>query len=231
MSPPEFDEFAESYDAALERGIAFSGEDKTFFARGRVRWLQRQLHRLGIRPARILDYGCGTGTATPYLLELAGAEHLHGVDISAKSIEVARRTQGSARATFSTDAARAPDASFDLAFCNGVFHHIPLDQRAAALRYIFLSLRPGGVFALWENNPWNPGTQLVMARIPFDRGAIKLSPLQSRALVRAGGFDCLDTTSQFFFPAPLRFLRGLEPALAGLPLGAQYQVLARRPAA
>jgi SAM-dependent methyltransferase len=231
MSEPEFDRFADSYDAALERGISVSGEDKTYFARGRVQWLQRHLAERGVRPSRVLDYGCGTGTATPYLLELAGVERVHGVDISARSIEVACRTQATARASFSTDSACPPDASFDLVFCNGVFHHIPLDQRAGALRYILASLRPGGLFALWENNPWNPGTQLVMARIPFDRDAIKLSPRTARRLVGGAGFEVESITFQFIFPAALSLLRRLECPLARLPFGAQYMVLARKAAA
>ena len=41
--------------------------------------------------------------------------------------------------------------------------------------FVRQGLRPGGVFALWENNPWNPGTRLVMRRIPFDRNAVLLS--------------------------------------------------------
>lgn len=227
----EFDRFAEDYDAALERGISVSGEGKDFFARGRVCWLKRELERRAFRPARILDFGCGTGSATPHLLGLPGAEHLRGVDVSAGSIAVAQRTHGAARAVFSTGDAFAPDASYDLAFCNGVFHHIPLAERAGAVDYIRRCLRPGGLFALWENNPWNPGTQLVMARIPFDRDAIKLSPPVARRLVAAGGFELLGTTFRFFFPAALSALRPLEAALSTCPLGAQYQVLARRPAA
>lgn len=44
------------------------------------------------------------------------------------------------------------------------------------------SLRPGGVFAFWEINPWNPGTRHVMSRIPFDRDAIMLTPPEARWL-------------------------------------------------
>lgn len=229
MSTPEFDRFAENYDAALARGISLSGEDRSFFARGRVAWLARTLDERQFVPGRILDYGCGTGTATPYLLALRGAHHLLGLDISANSIEIARRAQHSPHATFATDAAYAPDASYDLAFCNGVFHHIPPAQRPDALDYIRGSLRPGGLFAFWENNPLNPGTQWVMARIPFDRDAIKIRHGEARALLRSAGFDVLDTSFQFIFPGFLRMLRPLEAPLAVLPLGSQYMILTRRP--
>ncbi len=81
---------------------------------------------------------------------------------------------------------------------------------------------------MWENNPWNPGTRYVMSRIPFDRDAVTLTPREARALVRANGFDIVDTTFLFIFPRALRWLRALEPPLARLPFGAQYQVLCRK---
>ena len=122
-----------------------------------------------------------------------------------------------------------PSGDHDLVFCNGVFHHIPPPARAERVRWIWECLRPGGLFAFWENNPWNPGTRLVMWRIPFDRGAVKVSPPEARRLLSDGGFQVLLTDFQFVFPRALRSLRGLESTLARLPLGAQYMVLARKP--
>jgi SAM-dependent methyltransferase len=122
-----------------------------------------------------------------------------------------------------------PSQSLDLAFCNGVFHHIPLADRAHCVQYIKDSLRPGGLFALFENNPWNPGTRLVMSRIPFDKDAITLSPPTARQLLRASGFQILRTDSLFYFPRLLKFLRPAEKLLHKLPLGAQYLVVAQKP--
>jgi hypothetical protein len=51
------------------------------------------------------------------------------------------------------------------------------------------SLRPGGLFAPWENNPWNPNTRYVMSRIPFDRDATTLSPPKAVGLLRQNGFQ------------------------------------------
>ena len=51
----------------------------------------------------------------------------------------------------------------------------------------FIAGRPAGYFALFENNPWNPGARLVMRRIPFDRDAIMLSPRHAaRMLILSG---------------------------------------------
>ena len=233
MSAPEskagFDRYAADYDAALAQGISVSGEDKDFFARGRVAWLAKCLLKISAPSKSVLDFGCGTGQAAPHLLELLPAERVLGVDVSEGLLGVAQREHGSPRATFLALKSYEPRGEFDLAFCNGVFHHIPLAERAAALDCVFRSLKPGGIFALWENNPWNPGTQYVMSRIPFDRDAIKLSPPTARRLVRDGGFEVLGTHALFLFPRALGWLRWMEPLVCRLPLGAQYQVLARKP--
>jgi SAM-dependent methyltransferase len=231
LGAPEFDEYADpdAYDAALAQGVAISGEDKSYFAHGRVAFLAELLRSRGVRPLRVLDYGCGTGTATPFLLDMIGPPDLIGVDLSPRSIETARRLHGSARTRFLTLQQYHPCGEIDLVFCNGVFHHIPLDARAASVDYLARSLRPGGVFACWENNPWNPGTRLVMRRIPFDRDAITLTAPQARRLMAAGGFEILRTDFLFYFPRALSIFRKLEPRLAKLPLGAQYQLLCQKP--
>ena len=77
--------------------------------------------------------------------------------------------------------AQSEAGAFPLVYCNGVFHHVPPAQRPAVVRLVRDSLEPGGLFALWDNNPWNPGARLVMRRIPFDRGAVMLSAREARS--------------------------------------------------
>ena len=225
---PRFDEYAAEYDSALAQGISVSGESKDYFAQGRVEWLAGRLNELGVRPLSILDFGCGTGTNIASLLKLKGVTSLLGVDVSASSLEIARRETSDARATFSVLDQYRPDGSHDLVFTNGVFHHIPPAERADAIDTIYRALRPGGLVAFCENNPWNPGTRYVMSRIPFDRDAITLSAREAQTLIRAGGFRVLRTDFLFIFPRQLAWLRKLEPRLSSLPLGAQYQVLCRK---
>lgn len=221
-----FDGCADRYEEELARGLSVTGEDLTYFARERLDWVKRLLDRDRVVVRRVLDFGCGVGHATPLFFDRLGATEVVGVDVSSRSLERARELYGSPRARFvSPDEASGP---FDLAFTNGVFHHIPLAQRAAAVRYVFGALKPGGIFAFWENNPWNPGTRYIMRRVSFDRDAMTLTPPESRALLRGGGFQVLGTSSRFYFPRALAMLRGLEPALARVPLGGQYLVCCRR---
>jgi len=223
----EFDAFAGDYDAALEKGISVSGEGKEFFAKGRVAWLAKCLKIEGYSPKRILDFGCGTGSAVPFLLGLCPDAELVGVDVSSKSIEIARNLHGSSRVSFLLMKDFVEQGSFDLAFCNGVFHHIPPHERGHTVEWIFSALRPGGYFSFWENNPWNPGTRIVMSRIPFDRDAQTISAPDARKLLIAGGVEIIKSDSIFYFPRCMSYLRPLEHLLAWIPLGAQYQILAR----
>lgn len=226
--PPEtFDAFAEEYDVALTRGISVSGESKEFFAEARVEILRGKLLKIGFAPKKILDFGCGTGSAVPFLEKILSAQ-IVGVEVSEKSIEIAKRLHKSQRVSFALSSEDWVDGSFDLAFCNGVFHHIPPKLRQTALFNIWNSMRPGAFFAFWENNPWNPGTRIVMSRIPFDRDAQTISPIGAKKLLSAAGFEIIEVCFHFYFPKCLAFMRKIEPFLGKIPLGAQYFVFCRK---
>ncbi len=225
-----FDRCAPRYEHILNRALAPSGEAAQYFARGRVLWLQRRLRRLGFTPSTVLDYGCGTGGAAPFLKEILHPARILGVDISLQSIRLARQQHGGEGIEFAACGHDCARSEFDLTFCNGVFHHIAPPERPATLRYIYDSLVPGGMLAWWENNPWNPATRYIMGQCEFDGEALPITIRETKRLLSISGFQVLDTTSHFYFPRWLKWLRGLEPALSRLPLGAQYLVLARKPA-
>ena len=227
--PAEFDQYVEGYDHALRLGISVSGESREFFARRRIECLARRLREQGEKPRLVIEYGCGTGFSVPLLRKILGAEFVIGLDVSNASLEVAREQQDRTRSLFITPDSYAPNEEADLVVSNGVFHHIEAGDRAAALDFVSRSLRPGGLFCLWENNPWNPGTRYVMSRIPFDRDASPLPAVEARRILRNGRLEVLRTDHLFLFPRFLRWLRPLERLASGLPLGAQYQVLSRKP--
>jgi SAM-dependent methyltransferase len=226
---PEFDEFASDYQAALQKGLCLTGEDSAYYASGRCRWTAAKASAEAMKVGRVLDFGCGTGTATRFLLGAFPGCEIVGTDPSEASLEVARRDHAGLAAEFIAprDLSRAGTA--DLAYCNGVFHHIPPAERPGAARSVFEALRPGGWFALWENNPWNPMVWYVMSRVPFDRDAIMLWPGETEDLLKGAGFELVVTRFWFVFPAFLACLRPLEPLLSPWPLGGQYVVLARKP--
>lgn len=223
-----FDQYAASYEQALSNAIAPSGESREYFAEGRVAWLKRCLDEIKQSPAALLDFGCGDGATTPLLLQTLNAQSAAGVDVSAKSLEIARKQHGSERIRYETIGEFHPSGEMDLAYCNGVFHHILPAQRAAALAIVHRALRAGGFFSFWENNPWSLATRYVMSRCAFDRDAITLSPPEARALLRKGGFEILRTDFRFIFPRAMRAFRKFEDFVYRAPLGTQYQVLCRK---
>ena len=229
MPAAEFDSFATSYESDLAQALAVSGESKDFFAQGRVRWLAGRLRARGFQANSVLDYGCGTGSTAVLLREVLGASCILGLDVSGRSIDVAKALHEEGGIRFLRFNLYTPAADIDVAYCNGVFHHIPVAERDQAVTYIYRALRPGGMFALWENNPWNPGTRYVMSKCAFDKNAVTLSPPETVKLVQRNGFQLVGTDFRFFFPRALRWLRPLESILTSIPLGAQYMVLSRRP--
>ena len=223
-----FDQYAAAYEEALSNAIAPSGEGREYFAEGRVAWLKRCLDELKQPVNSLLDFGCGDGATTPILLQTLNAKLALGVDVSAKSLEIARKQHGNERVHFESIGKFQPSGQMDLAYCNGVFHHILPEQRAPALSLVYRALRGGGVFSLWENNPWSLATRYVMSRCAFDRDAILLSPPEARALLQKGGFEILRTDFRFIFPRSLRALRKIEDWIYRAPLGTQYQILCRK---
>jgi SAM-dependent methyltransferase len=209
--------------------MALSGETPDFYAGERVSFLSACLRELGHRPRAVLDYGCGMGATAIHLARQLAPATLVGVDESGESVKRAACDFGSI-ARFLPLQDLPPEPVFDLVYCSGVFHHVQPDLRRAALAYLDARMRPGAIFALWENNPWNPAITITMNRSPIDRNAVKVTPPSARRLLRSGGFELLRTDFLFYFPRPLAPLRVLEPALRKLPLERSSRFsAARRP--
>jgi SAM-dependent methyltransferase len=227
MSGAEFDEFARKYEKTMERACAVSGESPDFYAMERMQWCRRRLHRWF--PAdTVLDFGCGTGGSIRYFFDTLGCKKVIAIDPSVESLQVAKERHSGLNVRLTTPDEFTPAGDISLAFCNGVFHHIPPADRPQALSYIRAALSENGILAFWENNPWNPVVVYSMSLNEFDRNAQTLSPLRSVRLLKAAGFRVRFVDYCFFFPHFARGLRLLEPALRWLPLGAQYLVVAQK---
>jgi SAM-dependent methyltransferase len=220
-----FDQFADNYDSALNEGISISGEDKDFFAKGRISWLSELLGKFPFKAQAVLDFGCGIGSGIPHIIKILNPHSVLGIDPSVKSLSIAQEIHGSERVRFSQIDVYVPREELDLAFCNGVFHHIPVDERIRSASYVYRSLKKNSIFAFWENNPWNLGARYCMWKNPFDKDAKAITPRQAKRLLTASGFKIIRTDYLFIFPRTLRWFRPVEPLLSRIPLGAQYQIL------
>lgn len=222
-----FDGYAADYEAALACGLRLTGEGRQYFAERRVAWLRRRLDALGVVSGFVVDFGCGDGATLPILARALEPRRLVGVEPS-DGLRVRARDAIGGKWEVVTPGEFRHQMEADLIYLNGVMHHIAPSDRPGVVGLLREMLRPGGLLALWDNNPWNPGTRWVMRRIPFDRGAVPIPATGIRSLLRRCGFSVLGVDHFFLFPRALRVFRWLEMPLRGLPLGGQYQVLARR---
>ena len=229
MSQAEFDRFAVTYERDLAKALAVTGDGRDFYAQRRIDWTAQCVSEHGLDVRRILDYGCGDGRNLPMLVSKFKPHEALGVDVSSASIALARKSISTEKMSFLTTDEWTPDGKMDLAYVNGVFHHIQPVDRKESLLAIRRALKRGGLFAFWENNPWNPGTRYVMSKCEFDKDAITISPREARRILSQAGFEILRVNSIFYFPHQLRILRPAERWLFSedIPLGGQYQMLCR----
>jgi len=230
MDVAEFDKFAEEYWTTHKANLAVTGESPDYFARYKIAEVARRLKAMKVSPARVLDFGCGIGNSAPHLHEAFPDAAITGVDVSEKSLAVARQRFPGAAQFLAYDPAAAPPApaeGYDLIFSACVFHHIPESEHIAIFRRLRERLARGGIMAIFEHNPLNPVSRYIVATCPFDDNATLVGAGELARRQRAAGFGKVDVTYTGFFPGPLKALRPLEPMMAKLPLGAQYYTLAR----
>lgn len=220
MNKPEFDQYAERYDRVLNETIPEGFNEDRYFAEYKIALMAKHLFKK--KPARILDYGCGSGRSLPYLALHFPDSELWGFDVSPASLKVAAAREP--RAKLFSDWNAIAGMQFDAIIAANVFHHIPPDQRQLALSQCRDALSAEGQMFLFEHNPYNPATRWIFERCPFDADAEMLNLKTALGLSRKAGFRTEQYGYALFFPRPLAFLRSLEPWLSRLPLGAQYYV-------
>ncbi|MEM7541815.1 MAG: class I SAM-dependent methyltransferase [Pseudomonadota bacterium] len=226
----EFDNWAADYDVQCMKGLALSGESRDYFAVERAKYLARWWERTQRQPPeQIIDYGCGDGAGTDVLAKAFPRAEIRGVDLSKRSIEAARTARRDARIEFLDDQDHlAKPFEACLLHFSGVLHHVSPNERDSLLRSQTAMLRVGGTAVVFENNPLNPGTRWIMARIPFDRDAVTLTAREAAARLRRQGLSIEHQTFLFWFPGALRWLRPLERYMCWIPFAAQYGVFASR---
>ncbi|MCB1282498.1 MAG: class I SAM-dependent methyltransferase [Salinibacterium sp.] len=217
----------EAYEEDLAQGLSLSGENSTYFAEERVRQVKAFSEYIDVQPRSVLEFGCGTGNNLEFLARAFPTARLVGLERSEAMLGAARARFAGRKVEFVDDRAFAEEGTIDLIFINGVFHHIEPADRPAAFTAVRRYLAKDGLLALFDNNPLNPGAMWVMKRIPFDRDAKPVLAWTLGKMARQAGLSATTVRTYFYFPGPLRFLRGLEPMLQRVPLGAQYALFAR----
>jgi SAM-dependent methyltransferase len=230
VKPSEFDRFADEYLAAHTENVAITGEDPDYFARYKIQEISRlyKSRRLS-SPARILDFGCGIGSSIAHLKAAFPQAQIVGLDVSARSLAIARQRFPHAASYEIYDGAeiRLAKHSYDLIFSSCVFHHIEAAEHLSIFRQLRGLLAADGAMIVFEHNPVNPVTRYIVATCPFDENAVLIPARDFVRRQRDAGFGSIEVAYTGFFPGGLRGLRPLEPFLRSVPLGAQYYTFAR----
>jgi SAM-dependent methyltransferase len=226
----EFDKFADEYLAAHTENLAITGEDPEYFARYKIEEISRLYRSKRLpNPRRILDFGCGIGNSVVHLKAAFPQAQVVGLDVSARSLDIARGRFPNAATYEIYDGAeiKLPQQSYDLIFSSCVFHHIDAAEHLSIFRQLRRLLAANGAMIIFEHNPLNPVSRYIVATCPFDENAVLIPGRDFARTQRKAGFGSVEVAYTGFFPGGLRGLRPLEPFLRGVPLGAQYYTFAR----
>jgi SAM-dependent methyltransferase len=222
-TPAEFDAYDRTYTETVNRALAFSGMGVDFFTRVKVDYFVEIIEssRSPAAHAEVIDVGCGIANSHRLLAGRVG--RIAGVDVSQACIaEAARQNPRNEYKLY--DGLNLPylDANFDVASAVCVFHHVPIERREALARDVWRVLRPGGLFAIFEHNPFNPLTTHVVKNCEFDKDAVLLRSKETESILRAANFR--DVYSRFILtlPAAGRMLRAMDKLFCWAPIGAQY---------
>lgn len=227
-NPAEFDKFAEDYSKNAEDNIMrMLGKEHSIFWNQKVYYLEKEIQKKNInKNAKVLDFGCGTGDMISGLYENNNSYDSHGVDVSPKIIEEAKKLYPNGLNFTSFDGARTPyeDNTFDVIFSSCVFHHIPPEQWASMTKELNRILKKDGLIIIFEHNPWNPVTKHIVNHCPVDENAVLLSSPTFKKLYIGAGFQNVKVKYMIFFPPRMKSLWSLESFINFIPLGGQYYI-------
>ena len=110
-----------------------------------------------VKPRRIIDLGCGTGSTTLMLKQAFPEAEVVGLDLSPYMLVVADMKAQKAGLNIqwlhsSAQSVPFPDASFDLVASSLLFHETPPAVSRAILRESFRLLKVGGQVAILDGN-------------------------------------------------------------------------------
>jgi len=152
-----------------DRAAAASFQNAEAYEQVMGRW-SRRLAPLLIRFGglsdgdRVLDVGCGTGSLTFTLPEIANIADVTGIDLTEPFLEFARARNTDPRISFqSADARNLPfeDNSFDRAFSMLVLQYIPDAPRAVAEMRRVVRAQGTVTAAVWDNYGGQPHVRLI----------------------------------------------------------------------
>jgi SAM-dependent methyltransferase len=146
--------YESQYTDAMLSGMQ-SAYGQGFLSPGGADELRRMVDGIGVERRYVLDVGCGVGGAGILLASEYGAASVLGIDLEARTLEMAREAVAAAGLTdrialelVAPDSIPLADERFDIMLAKDVFCHVA--DRTALIAEVFRVLRPGGALVIGD---------------------------------------------------------------------------------
>jgi SAM-dependent methyltransferase len=230
----EFDRISKDYSAGFDDPVKkIFGESARSFLLPKIKLLTKALRReradLILCPAVLLDFGCGAGDFLGEIAEIFPHWRLEGCDVSTGMLTEARKRLGAKVEKiklWEISDGSITTCKYDVITVVCVLHHILPEMWSDSLKNVTAALKPGGMLAVFEHNPWNPITRWMVSRTVVDLNAHLLSAPVLKRHLPTQEFKSIELRNFFFFPPRLDFLAFSEIWLGGIPMGGQYALFA-----
>lgn len=176
---------------------------------------QGLIDKIRVKPQRILDLGCGTGSTTIMLKQTFPQAEVIGLDLSPYMLVVAntKSTLSSLKIQWLHGNAETTDFesnSFDLITASLLFHETPPNISPAIFRESFRLLKTGGEMLILDGNQ-KTLRQLDWLQNIFEEPYIKDYSLESvDAGMGAAGFRAVQTEDLWFLHQVTRGVKPIE---------------------
>jgi 2-polyprenyl-3-methyl-5-hydroxy-6-metoxy-1,4-benzoquinol methylase len=225
----EFDEYASDYFKSLGHPIRGLIKDTYYFIHTKANIINNVVstHFKDCDYVNIIDVGAGIGLFEKFIHD--EKIHIFGIDVSFKMLQVAIAIGNiDTKCYCQADAEQLPlpDNSADIIFSSCVLHHISDEKIENVIKDLKRVCRPGGMIFIFEHNPYNLLTQLVVKTTRLDRKA-RLIP-SKKLLTMANHLGLTKIKIEYILYGSLgfdKFISSRLSFLTGLPFGGQYYIV------
>lgn len=143
-----FNEQLAAYRTIVGKNLMFHREVYTL--------LHDVLSRQMLKPFKFLDIACGDAVASAAALRGTAVDHYYGIDLSAKSLELATGALKilpcpiELRCGDFAEAMAGWTKPVDVVWIGMSLHHMQSEGKVRLMRDVYGALNPGGIFLIWE---------------------------------------------------------------------------------
>jgi SAM-dependent methyltransferase len=210
-----FDQYSSDYKHYINDSIDKFDKNLSYYHESKIEITKNRAIR---NPKNILDFGCGVGTMIPHMKKKFKKSKIYVFDESKDSLKFLKNKYPFVSCLKKMNG----NIKFDLIFLSGVIHHIDRSMRKRILKKIYSSLKSAGKLIIFEHNPYNPLTNIVVKNCEFDRDAQLIKKKELINICENVSFKVDDSAYVYFFPTSMKKFKVLEKYLEWFFLGAQY---------